>query len=584
MESANLITVAPGNLRLAGLLGKGIDITTANRLKKVDYARLVDVFGNHTDDDGGWRGEFWGKIIRSTILAWQITRDEELLEIIKATVKDLISTQSADGCISSYSPEKQTSHWDIWGRKYALAGLVRYCEVVECDPKVLKAAEKLVFHLMTQVGPGKINITECGFHDGLAASSILYAVVKLYRLSGDKRILDYARWIADTGCSSRHNIFEEALEGTLPQDIANGKSYEMMSCFIGIAELYREIPDEKYLQAAMRFYEMVRDREIYITGVSGSKDRWGEFWFDGKFKQCVPPEEAGTHGETCIITTWIHFCYTMLKLTGDASIADEIEISAYNGILGGMLPDGSNFIHGNPELTGIATSCKIPADDQIGRGFGTPFDGHDCCRAQGPEGLVMMMPAAVIRTGSGFNLNLFEKSDAALFTPGNRNCRLTVSGDYPLDDKVKIKISLEEKERFTLKIRIPKWFGKNGSLCVNGVSCPVIPGTYCELDRLWEEQNEITIDFAISPVLCHDPGNSGNIAFTYGPLVLAQDDRLNDGIALPVRAGVLVREKPQSGFLMQWRSSNGVKLCDYISAGGSFSKDNLLCVWMPEEK
>ena len=82
MESANLITVAPGNLRLAGLLGKGIDITTANRLKKVDYARLVDVFGNHTDDDGGWRGEFWGKIIRSTILAWQITRDEELLEML----------------------------------------------------------------------------------------------------------------------------------------------------------------------------------------------------------------------------------------------------------------------------------------------------------------------------------------------------------------------------------------------------------------------------------------------------------------------------------------------------------------------
>lgn len=578
MESPNLITVDPGFIRLSGLLGRGLDATAANRLAKVDYTLLVDVFRYRMDDDGGWRGEFWGKVIRSAILAWKSTRDENLLSVIRATVKDMLSVQGEDGCISGYSPANQTTNWDIWGRKYVVAGLLRYYEVIEKDPAVLNAAAKVILHMMTQIGPGKINITECGFHDGLAASSILYTVVKLYRFSKDQRFLDYARWIAGTGCSSKHDIFEAAIAGTLPQDIANGKSYEMMSCFLGATELYREVPEEKYLQAVIRFYEMVRDREIYITGVSGLKDCWGEYWFDGKFKQCGDPKEVGTHGETCITTTWIHYCYTVLKLTGSAAVADEIELSLYNGILGGMLPDGSNFIHGNPELTGSETSCKIPADDQILRGFKTPFDGHDCCRAQGPEGLAMAVPTALIGTENGVNLNLFENMSAAFAAPSGQMVKLSVTGDYPLKNQVKIEISLEKSEEFSLKLRIPKFTASNGKIELNGKELPFVAGTYLDIERIWQNGDTVCFDMAYSPVMHQDPGRSGKVAFTYGPLVLAQDNRLNDGKFLPVSDGLL-RENPAENFLTQWRCSNGTVLTDYISAGNNFSKDNLLCVW-----
>lgn len=580
MEASQLITVSPGEIYLKGLLGKAIRTVAENRLKKVNYKFLVDTFRYRTENDGGWRGEFWGKIIRSAILTWKATGDKELLAIVKESVYDMISTQTQDGCISTYPQELQTFDWDLWGRKYALVGLLRYFEVVDADPAVLQACCKLIDHLMTQVGPEAKNIIDCGWHDGLASASILFAVVKLYRFTHDKKYLDYAVWIVNSGCSKVHNIFDAVLNGTFPKDIGNGKAYEMMSCFLGLAELYREIPEERYLKTVIRFYEMVRDREIFITGVGGMKDCWGEFWHDGKFKQCR--KDSGTHGETCITTTWIHYCYTILKLTSDSKIADEIEVALYNGILGSMHPNGNAFIHGNPDLTGGEKGCKIAADDQIKRGFGTPYDSHDCCLAQGPEGLAMALPVAMIQNKDGMTLNLFEDMDAICHTPGGQCAKITISGGYPLHEKVKIIIKLEHKEKFQVKLRIPQWINTNFHIVLNDRNIPVIPGTYLLLNQEWNEMNEIGMDFDLTPVMFRDPGGSNHVAFRCGPLVLAQDSRLCMDVGQPVSLSVssMRRAEAPEGILLQWDTKNGIPLCDYISAGNRFEKGNRLCVWM----
>jgi DUF1680 family protein len=77
------------------------------------------------------------------------------------------------------------------------------------------------------------------------------------------------------------------------------------------------------------------------------------------------------------------------------TFADAIERALYNALLGAWGPDGSNWIHANPTpLTG--GGYKKYADDQILRTQGKPFGGHDCCRAQGPEGLVVAAEFAVL--------------------------------------------------------------------------------------------------------------------------------------------------------------------------------------------
>jgi hypothetical protein len=565
----------PQAVCLSGPMGLALKKSGDNRLKKINYTHLVDPFRLRNEDDGAWRCEFWGKIVRSVIFSWYGTGDAGLLEIIRATVADIISTQTADGCISSYPVEKQTGGWDIWGRKYVLLGLLRYYNFVEPDPKVKDASIRLLDHLMGQVGPGRKNIIECGQHGGLAASSILGAVVGVYRLSGEQRHLDYARWIVDSGGSEKHDIFDAARRMVPPQKIGNGKAYEMISCFQGLSELYLELPRPEYRTSILNFYAMVRDREIFITGIGGLKDADGEYWFDGKFKQALVDPEIGNLGETCVTATWIHFCERVLRLTGDSGVADELEMSFYNGILGAMTPDGTNWIHRNPTPL-AAPSHKIAAVDQIHRCFAKAFDGHDCCLAQGPEALAMAPLLAVLRDGHGITVNACEDMTVRFTTPSGKPAEMNISGGYPRLGRVKIEIVTASPEVFTVSLRIPAWWSDRGRVRLNGGEVAVQPGTYARFEREWSGCIELDMDLSVRPVFSH---GGERVAMCAGPVVLAQDSRLG-----PVNAEIASLEfadadAPDGMYLVK-RNADGMRLCDYASAGNRFDESNPLCVWL----
>ena len=529
---------------LKGLLGNALDLTIAARLKTVDYDLLVEPFSKRYENDGAWRCEFWGKIVRSAITAAYHTGDAELRAIIDKTVKDLMATQTPDGCISSYPKDKQLTGWDIWGRKYALLGLIRYYELLNADPEVLQCCCKMVDHLMTQVGETKADIRECGLQSGLASASILGAIVAVWRLSGIQKYRDFVQYIIDTGCSSSGNIFESSLAGVVPAALGNGKAYEMTSCFQGIAELLK-IENNPHQKAIVDgYYAAVRDREIFVTGCGGLKDIFGEFWYEGALRQTRG--DCGGLGETCVTATWIRYCMRMLELNDDPAIADELEKSFYNGILGAIAPDHSHWIHVNPTpLTGKGyKSCAV---DQIGNCFGTPFGGNDCCRAQGPEGLSVAPIIAVMEKGGKLFLNCFEALES-----GN----LTVSGNYPYDPQALIRFSAPEK--CTLCIRTPEFLQR---VKLNGKEIPFTAGKYLEVDREWSKDDELilTFDFTLKEIPA--PGVPEYTAVKRGPLVLAADSR---------------SDVPEAGVKELWR---GRTLYEYAACGKEMSESNTLTVW-----
>lgn len=573
MMNGNQFNFLPaGTVRLSGPMGVALDRSIHNRLKKINYKHLVDPFRFRNEGDRGWRCEFWGKIMRSAILSWYDAPDDGLLAIIRDSVADLLSTQTPDGCISSYPEHDQTNNWDVWGRKYVLLGLLRYYNLIEPDGKVKLACTRLVDHLMTQVGPGRKRIVDCGWHDGLAASSILGAIVGVYRISGERKYLDYALWIAESGCSTRHDIFAEARRGKIPAELGNGKAYEMMSCFQGLSELYLEKPEPEYLEAVVKFYEQVRDREIFITGAGGLKDEAGEYWFDGKFKQLRA--DCGALGETCVTTTWIHYCERVLRLTGDSRVADELEKSFYNAILGGMKPDGSGWIHMNPTPLAGA-SCKKAAGDQILRGFGTPFDGHDCCLAQGPEALAMAPLLAVLNASCGPVINSYENMTLEFRTPGGQAAVLRVSGGYPFAGQVRGVLEVPMPERFAISLRIPGWWNGVSVLKINGESCSAEAGRYFKAEREWASGDVVEMDFDLSARV---EKLEDRCAVMCGPVLLAQDSRLG-AVDAPVVDFELADADASADMNLVKVNRAGMKFCDYASAGNLFDPDNTLCVW-----
>lgn len=543
-------------IRLQGLLGKALDVTISNRLKKIDYKQLVDPFRFRNENDFKWRCEFWGKIIRSVILAWQYSDDDELLQIIRTSVNDIISTQTQDGCISSYPADKQLNGWDIWGRKYVLAGLLRYYEVIEKSPAVLNACEKMTTHLLSQIG--ERNIADYGQHFGMASASILKYIIKLYKYSGNTFYLNAARKIINAGATHLHNIFEDAACDVLPAELSNGKAYEMTSCFEGLAEYYELFPEEKYFQSLIKYYSNVRDNEIFITGTGGFKDFNGEFWYNGTKRQTWM--HGGAMGETCVTTTWLHYCQYILNLTSDSTVADEMERSAYNALLGAMKPDGTNWIHRNPTPL-AAPACKIASTPQM-----EDFGEHDCCLAQGPEGLAVAIDSAFVFADKLF-INFFEDAEILFVTPGNKNGKMSVNGNYPIRNNVKIKLELEQDEKFALALRIPAWSQKT-VVKLNGEIFTPVNGEYFILDRNWAKSSEIEIIFDMKLEKVSAPGKAEFNAYKYGAFILAEDSGFN--------------KKSESDFIF-FTEIDGRKLCDYASAGNEFSPDNTLQVWLKQK-
>ena len=564
----------PGGVSLRGRLGKALGKSISHRLKKVNYDHLVAPFRDRNERDGRWRCEFWGKIVRSAIRSWHAVPDPGLEQLIRKTVHDLCTTQTPDGCISSYPAELQTKDWDIWGRKYALLGLCRYYREIERSEEVRHAVARCLDHLMTQVGPEAQRIVDCGHHTGLAASSLLGAVVAAARVTGEKRFLDYAKWIAAQGGSTEGDIFALARRGTAPAELGNGKAYEMTSCFEGLLELYRETGDPEQLDAVLKYFRAVRDRELFITGAGGLKDMWGEFWYEGRRNQTR--SDAGSLGETCVTTTCIRFFGQILRLTGELSAADEMERALYNGILGAMVPDGSWWLHANPTpLAG--SSFKKRAGDQI------PGYGEDCCVAQGPEALATAACYAVMHTEEGPAVLFYEPCEAKIPLADGSEAALSITGNYPDGAAAAITVSLPAPRRFRLKLRVPAWSTRT-RIRVAGEEIPARPGTFAEIDRLWTTGDRVELEFDLRFRAVPAPDGGALLAAMRGPVLFARDSRLGE-LDTPVSPEEIenAQEIPaEPEFARLCRLPDGSKLCDYASAGNRFTPENTLRVWLPK--
>lgn len=561
-----------GSIKLKGRLGKSLRLTVDNRLKKVNYKKLTETFRTHQDNDGFWRGEFWGKIVRSAIRIIQTNPDAELEEMIRKTVRDLCDTADKNGCISSYPENMRCTYWDIWGRKYALLGLLRYYRMIEQDPKVLETVRKMVHSIIKDdpfAEPPKVGPV---WHDGLAAFSILGAIEIAYRLTGEKEFAEAAERLFRQGCTFSGTLFKDFEKGKRLKDLANGKAYEMTSCFEGLLELYRDTGKVEYLEIAERYYQAFIHTEMMITGTGGGRDEWGEFWFDGAEKQIEPTPEYSM-GETCVTTTLLRFIFHLLRITGDSRYADQIEYTVYNAAMGSMKYDGSWWMHRNPTpLAGI--SWKIPAGDQIA-GY-----GEDCCLAQGPEALGIGGVAAVMRRKDGLAVNFYEDMDVCTQINGTE-VKLNICGGYPAEEKISIKLSPKAECKFTLALRIPEWC-KHPVIECDGEKWECAPGRYAELKRIWEKGSLIILHLPMPIVEIAAPAGKKKIAVRRGPILLVQDSRIGD-VGVPIKISGVPEKVNEKNIEDVYRWKDGLQLCDYASAGNLFSEKNTLCVWMKKK-
>ena len=496
------------SVKLEGLLGRALAANAQGRLKHFvgdESSPAIALFdparaaGNH---EGDWYGEHAGKWLYAASKAARRTGDQQLAASVRRVADYLVSVQEPDGYLGTYAPERRFTNkqpppqdtwdgapskrtWDIWIHSYLVLGLLEAAKtgvVAGSDPGLspyVGAARRIGDLVLKALTEGGIDITELGNHHGMSATVMLDPAVELYFATGDEKYLDLARLIvkqADERAELR--LLSKALAGVDAAQIGTGKAYQLSWNLVGLAKLHRATGDARFLEAATRVWESIRANHLTLGG-----GPWGGVAHRSR-EVFNAPGAFSPYGyvETCSTFSWIQLNRELLAITGEAKYAEEIERAAYNDLLGAQAPNGQDWCY-----------YSYPNGKRVHTTY------WRCCKSSGAMALEDLPDIASAAEGSRISVNLYGPGEAQLSTDEGK-VRLVQETRYPFDGAIRIRVSPERAMRFTLRLRIPSW-AKDATLQVAGARQPATPGTYVEISREWQANDQVALDFPMAPTL-----------------------------------------------------------------------------------
>lgn len=607
MEKSRLEFATAGELKVGGYCGEMVDFIEENQLLDADtWALLVEQFRRQEDStNGGWRGEYWGKMMRGASLTYRLTKNEKLYSVLVGSVRDMLTTQEKNGRFSSYSKENEFFRWDMWARKYVMLGMMYFldvCKSRELEKKIVKALIRHADYIIDRIGEGKIGILDTSNVIGtMNSASILEPFVKLYGLTGEDKYLDFATYIIGTGMCKGADLFDLTMNTELyPYQYPQTKAYEMMSCFEGMLEYYKHTGKREYLEAAEVFVDKVMKSDYSLIGSSGCRH---EFFDNSTLTQTEPAKEDVMQ-ETCVTVTLIKLCAKLLSATGKAKYAEYIEKSALNAMLGAVNNEKQEmrrafvrtWLKGG-ELYVIKDHGSYPFDsysplyhDRRGiRCGGVQLIGegrnYGCCVCIGSAGTAISGLFQIMKGEDGIYVNLYNDAKIKTEIDGEK-VSLDVHANPYKSDGAKIKVGGKGK-KFTLALRVPTWAEGFGVSVNSEPYSGVERDGYLLIERVWNDADTVDVSFR-APVKMRVI--NGKIAFTRGPITLARDKRLDDitrPLDMTTKDGKTVRSKRvkntvfNSNIAVEIKTADGkITLCDYAQAGKNFDDDDTgITVW-----
>lgn len=547
------------------------------------WQKFVNLFKHPgvDDHDRGWRGEYWGKMMRGACFTYTVTGDKQLYRTIEETCRDMLEAQDELGRFSTYSVEKEFDGWDIWSRKYIMLGYIYFLEICknkELADTILAAVCRHADYMIDKFGyeeEGKLVLpARTNYWDGLNNCSIMEPFVFLYTLTDEPRYLEFAEYIRSFGGTLKANLFDLAYENKLPvYKYHVTKAYEMISCFEGLAEYSKIMNSERDRQTVINFADNVLANESTILGCLGCQYES----FDHAAAEQFNEAHTGIMQETCVTVTWMKFMWQLYRMTGDPKYMDEFEISMYNAM------SASLRRHIDPTANdGIVLPIHsynplrhAPRFKEVG-GFKNLDDKsyYGCCVCISSAGFALEATAsAATDADKNLYINLYRNGT---ITADGIELEITTGYPYAEDSSIHIKVTNCTGER-TVFLRVPKW---DKSHTPGYAKYTVTAGT------------EITYipdmtPYAIHPADCvPDTTVDHYIAVRRGPLTYALDETLAAEPIIPITDESIKNAEYTTSANVECRcaltltAADGtpVTLIDYASAGQE--PDHNVCAWV----
>ena len=544
-----------------------------------------------------WAGEFAGKYLTSAVQVLRLTGNSRLKLWLNSFVARLISLQAEDGYLgpwpkdcrlTNYTPyygKKGMQTWDTWGHYHIMLGLMLWHE--ETGDKQTLDCVKRIGDLICKkyLGKKKTRLVDTGSTEMNLAPA--HALAMLHRRTKDQRHLDMALQIVDEFAAPGK---KEPLAGDyLRKGLAGKKFYqtpkprwESLHPIMALAELYWITGDDDYRAAFENLWWSMVEFDRHNGGGFTSGERATGNPYDLK------------PIETCCTIAWAAMSVEMLKLTGNSIVADELELSTLNSIVGMHSCTGRWATYDTP-MKGIRRASAHHINFQAREG--TPE--LNCCSVNSSRGFGMISDWAVMRDADGLVLNWYGPGSMTIALRPRLSVTLTQATEYPAAGRARISVLPSKAAAFTLKLRIPYWSRKT-KVKLNGKELSgVKAGSYLLVNREWREGDTLDMELDMSVHFWIGERDCKGFASVYrGPLLLAFDHRYN--LELAPRGGKKVRDYKRwqkdltcmmrvpaldarnmrnsrakwpdwfpPALLLEFTAANGktVRLCDYASAG-----------------
>lgn len=507
-----------------------------------------------------WSGEFAGKYLTSAYYVYQLTHDPELFAYIRTFLDEFITCiDPEDGYWGCYPRECRMSGqnpyhdaddyhsrtWDAWSHYHAMMGTYLWYKETG-ESRYLSAVEKAASCFMHYFYTGRKRLRDMGCME--VNLSPLHIFALLYQETGKAEYLAFCREVeqdvASPGAGEYMRIAAEDMEFyQCPQP-----RWESLHTLMGLNALGQAVGDDTYLRAVEKLFYSILRTDVHNTGAFSTDE------------QAVGDPFAVGRIELCCVIAYNVLAVEILKQTGDSRVADFLEISFYNAIMGSFSPSGRWSTYHTP-MEG--SKCANYHDINFQCRPGSP--DLNCCSANSARGLGTLAAWAVLEDDTTVYVNSYE----SMVLEAETGWSLQISGQYPA--KGQITLTAKGLIGRRLALRIPAW-SKQSTVCVDGVCHTPPAGDYFYLENAENKAISLTLDFAPS-FLQGQGAFAGRSTVYYGPILYGYDASLNgqymlDGLP-PVSREELHRKRPvrQADGRLTVLLENGVTLCDFYRMG-----------------
>ncbi|MDK1492574.1 glycoside hydrolase family 127 protein [Sinorhizobium sp. 7-81] len=481
-----------------------------------------------------WSGStqmFWDSDLGKSIetIAYSLYRkpNPRLEARVDAIVDVYEKLQDKDGYLNAWFQRVQPGrrwtnlrdHHELYCAGHLIEGAVAYYQATG-KRKLLDVMCRFADYMIKVFGHGEGQLPGyCGHEE------IELALVKLARVTGEKKYLDLAKFFIDERGREPHFFTEEAIrDGRDPKQFIQ-KTYEYnqahlpvreqtkvvghavraMYLYSGMADIATEYNDDTLTSALEILWDDLTTKQMYVTGGIGpaaSNEGFTDYYD-------LPNESA--YAETCASVGLVFWASRMLGRGPNRRYADIMEQALYNGAMAGLSLDGKTFFYENPL-------------ESAGKHHRWVWHHCPCCPPNISRLLASIGSYMYAVADDEIAVHLYGESKGR-FEIGGKKVELAQKTRYPWEGAIRFDVTTQDPVRFSLSLRIPEW-AEGTALKLNGEAIDLSEVTidgYARIEREWRSGDRVELDIPLTPrALWANPQvrqDTGRVALMRGPLV-----------------------------------------------------------------